>query len=75
MNKTDLAIFGAGRIQLFNSAKMDLIRPLLVTLGNGRMGFFHSASSFSIRPKSAKMADKSATWQPCVGASALLPMP
>jgi hypothetical protein len=32
--------------------------------GNGRMGFFYSASSSSIRPKSAIMADKSATWQP-----------
>jgi hypothetical protein len=28
------------------------------------MGFFYSANSFSNRPKLAKMADKSATWQP-----------
>jgi hypothetical protein len=64
MNRTDSAIFRAGRFQLFHSAKMDSIRPLSSTFGNGRMGFFHSASSFSIRPKSAKMADKSVTWQP-----------
>jgi hypothetical protein len=65
MNRTISAIFRAGRIQLFHSAKMDSIKPLSATFGNGRMGFFYSASSSSIRPKSTKMADKSATWQPC----------
>jgi hypothetical protein len=65
MNRIDSASFRAGRIQLFHSAKMALIKPLSATFGHGRMGFFYSASSSSIRPKSAKMADKSATWQPC----------
>jgi hypothetical protein len=64
MNRTDLATFRAGRIQLFHLAKMDSIRPLLAIFVNGRMGFFYSASSSSIRPKSAIMVDKSATWQP-----------
>jgi hypothetical protein len=74
MNRTDSAIFGAGRIQLFHSVKMDSIRPLSATLGNGWMEFY-SASSFSIRPKSAKMADKSATWQPCSWSRLLLTRP
>jgi hypothetical protein len=64
MNRTDSATFGDVRIQLFHSVKMDSIRPLLATFGNGLKGFLYSASSSSIRPKSAKMADEKATWQP-----------
>jgi hypothetical protein len=55
MNKTDSAIFGAGRIQLFHSAKMDSIRPLSVTFGNGRIGF-------SIRPAAFPLGQNRQKW-------------
>jgi hypothetical protein len=47
-NRTDSATFKAGRIQLFHSAKIDLVRPLSATFGNVLMDFFIQLASFPL---------------------------
>jgi hypothetical protein len=57
--------FGAGYHMIYAPAAYVVTFARLYSYG--RMGFFYLASRSSIRPKSAKMADKSATLQPWRG--------